>query len=128
MDVFTEFLTTYIIGVVLYPLFIAYWGVSAPIYIGIWLVLCSAIFYLLLRFRKKEITKIFVAVFVLPGTIICGAATVVPWPMAVLSAQSGSGCTPIWALLISLVMNFIVVYTGAYIVSKFKRWRQAKNA
>jgi predicted membrane protein len=128
MDVFIEFLLTYIIGIILYPLFIAVWGVSAPIYIGVWVFLCTAFLYLFLRYRKRGIVKIFVAVFVLPSTVICGAATVVPWPIAILSAQSNSGCTPIWALLTSLVMNFIVVYIGTYIVYRFKHWRQAKNA
>ena len=127
MEIYFEFLITYFVGVVIYPFFVIFWGVSAPIYIGVWFFISVLGIYLLLRYKKPELLKIFVAFFIMPGTIICGAATSVPWPMAALSEQSGSGCTPVWALLSSLVFNFALVHLGFYFIGKIKKMAARKK-
>lgn len=128
MEAYIEFLTMYLVGIVIYPFYLVYWFISTPLWLSVWLVVSAVVLVVLHKLGSLSWRKPFIAIWILPGTIICGAATVVPWPLAVSSFASGTGCTTSWALFSALVFNFIITYAVAYLWQTVKIKWAAKNA
>ena len=129
MEIFLEFLSVYWLGVAIYPFYLWFWFISTPIWLVAWLVIGLLLTATLVRFALKKWLKFFVAIWVLPGTVICGAGSVAPWPFALMSLlASEGGCTPAWALVTALLFNLFLVFASAIVLQRFKLNRQATNA
>lgn len=128
MELSVEFLIMHFTGVAIYPFYLAYWSFSSPLWMGIWLIIAVVILYLVNKNYSYVWRNLFIAIWIFPGTIICGSATVVPWPLAVLSFFSGTGCSPIWALISSFAFNIIVVHLVFQCWTIFRTKRSSKNA
>jgi len=71
------------------------------------------------RFGGRKLFLCWLVFWFMPGTIICGAATLVPWPMALVMAFAQDGCSTALSLGISLVFNAILVLGGAALLRLF---------
>lgn len=123
-----EFLLIYCFGLAIYPYFLLYWFSAVGVETLIYLVPTALGCVLLARYRQRLLLKLFIATILLPGTVICGSATVIPWPMALASYLSGSACTPLWALLTALVFNLALVFLFSSLISRIKRHRRRSQS
>jgi len=48
-----------------------------------WLAIAVLILFIAIKFDLRIFRKIFLAIWVMPGTIVCGSATIAPWPLTV---------------------------------------------
>ncbi|MCE2028695.1 hypothetical protein [Sessilibacter corallicola] len=128
MEYFFEFLTTYFLGFITYPFYLIYWGIIAPKNFVTWLIFCVIVISILQKYKLRKYLKLFLAVFVFPGTIICGSATVIPWPFSVYTAFSEGDCTPFWALFSSLILNVLIAQFFSRLYKYFNSMRRVKKA
>ena len=115
-----EVLAVYFLFLVVYP--VAF--VVVAIFNPLWSVPGVAITYLLHRYAKPTL-PIWVALWLMPGTVICGAAALIPLPVAALTAFRPGGCSSPATLVICALLNLALVYAfrAVYprIAGRFKR-------
>ena len=90
-------------------------ALNDPLGFVIWLVVAVLLVWVLLRKQKYVVLKLFASVWIMPGTIVCGAAGLAPWIMTTTWVFNDSGCANILSLSITLVFNLAIVFG----VSKF---------
>jgi hypothetical protein len=90
-----------------------------------WLVLGLAVLELLRRLRRGPYGKLWFALWFMPGTIICGAGTLYPWPFAAYQywAYRSTMCSTPVSLSICLALNLAIVFGGLHLI---RRWRETR--
>jgi hypothetical protein len=120
-----EVVCTYGFFLVFYPYVLFESAVETPgLFLG-WVVVGGVVFELLRRFAGAAPTKLWVALWFLPGTLICGAAAIAPWPAVALRALAGVPCGNILSLTLCLSLNVCLVFGVARIARRFWRRRAA---
>jgi hypothetical protein len=110
----------------LYPVASAIAVVLQPMSYVPWLIAALVGTVLFARLRIRSLWKIWVAVVVMPTTIICGSWELVPWPMGLLALGGEGECSTILSVLVCLLLNLIVVYAGAGVFGFFNRNRRRR--
>ncbi len=120
MESLLEFLFFYFQYLLITPVMYLYWVKVMPLYMALWFLIGLGTLIGLKYFKNTVFTKPFISIWFMPGTVICGAATTMPWPLTIFSYVSGNGCTPLFALSLSLLFNFLFVY-GVYAIYNYFR-------
>ena len=108
-----------------------YWAMYPITFIGEaivtpqWSVTGLVITLLLYRFARR-VLPIWTALWLMPGTIICGAAAVVPLPIAALAASKPGACSSPTALAVCALLNLLLVYAFRATYRHLRR-RHANN-
>ncbi len=98
------------VGLPLYPVALAVELAEDPLLIVGWLLCGLVVLELLRRFGGRHLRPVWFALWLMPGTIICGSGTFVPWPMATVAALRSSPCTTATSVLVCLGMNLTIVF------------------
>jgi hypothetical protein len=108
-----------------YPFITIYYAIGTPLRMFVWLALGVVVLELLRRFRRGPCAKLWFALWFMPGTIICGAGTLYPWPFAAYQywAYRSTMCSTPLSLLICLALNLAVVFGGLYFVRRRRETR-----
>lgn len=115
-----EILSVYFIGLILYPIAIGAYAIESGAYIlyGIWLILGYVFWWTFSKYTLQKYRVFPISVWFLPSTLICGAAAVIPWPVAVIWYLAGAqGCISIVSLATTFLLNMILA------LSVLKLWR-----
>ncbi len=75
-----------------------------------WLVVGAFALWALTRREGRRALLVWIAFWFMPGTVICGSATLVPWPLAFIMAFGESGCSSAIALGTTAALNFAIVF------------------
>ena len=120
MTSYFEVIGVYFLFLIIYP--VTFVGVA--IFYPLWSVPGVLVTYLLYRYVKPAL-PIWVALWLMPGTVICGAAAVIPLPVSALTALEPKGCSSPATLVICALLNLALVYgsRAVYprIAGRFKR-------
>ena len=116
-----EILLTYLTFTLPWPTAFLWWAFSEGPwhYVVIWIVVGLPVGYLL---KRRGLGKAFLAWIItwfMPSTIICGAATLVPWSFAFYNTVRGNDCSSWLSLGLSLALNATAVLTGSAIFNWF---------
>jgi len=121
VDSAIEILWIWLLSPLLYPMYMAEtWVDFYPWYSLIFAVALAA-YVLLKKIARPSWFKPVVVVLLMPGTIICGSFTAVPWPMALLFFFGEGNCATFLSLSICLSLNTLVVYGISSIWKRLKR-------
>ncbi len=86
-----------------------------------WILVGSIAGYFLFRLSNPVPFIALVAFWFMPSTIICGAATVMPWLSVVPYAFSVGNCAGAFSLAFSLFANITIVYIVRMLYLRFKQ-------
>ena len=101
--------------------------VGEAIFSPLWSVPGILVTFVLYRF-SKPLLPVWIALWLMPGTVICGAAAVIPLPVSALSALDPKGCTSPAALVVCALLNLSLVYAFRAIYLRFRRPRTNRAA
>jgi hypothetical protein len=104
-----EIVGTYVFFFILYPVAIAAWAYSDPLWSSIWFGSGVVVFVLLRRYLKWAV-PIWLAIWFMPGTVLCGAAMLLPWPVTIYGSSGPHSCGSALSLAVCLALNFAVVF------------------
>ena len=121
-----EVVGTYVLFLAVYPVAIAMYAVDTPGRFAGWFVVGLVTLYILLWWRPP-IAKLWIALWFMPATIICGAATVSPLPFAVWSLFIPVRCASVASIFVCFALNTAVVFVVAWLWSKSRRIRASHN-
>jgi len=115
-----DFIAAYFIFLPAYPLFLIgiFWG--APLKSLIWLIVIVVILRITTKLNLVLYRKIFISVWVMPGTIVCGSAAIVPWPLTVPGLFSKYGCANSLSISVTLIFNLILVFLCSALITKIR--------
>lgn len=108
------------IFVLAYPANIVVYGIEQPVQIIGWLAIGLVLLFALRRTHRR-LGEVWIALWFMPGAIICGAAALLPWPFAVWAHFGPGNCAPVLALLSAAIINGIVVFGVAV---AWRHWRR----
>lgn len=80
------------------------WG-----YFAGWILVGAAVAFPLSRLKRRFYMLAWITIWFMPGTIICGSAALVPWPMALYGSILGSECSTPLTVVLSLLFNALIV-------------------
>ena len=89
-----------------------------------WLIVAVLFIWILLRKQKYVVLKLFTSVWIMPGTIVCGAAGLAPWIMTTTWSLNDSGCANALSLSITLIFNLAIVFGVSKLYTSFKLRRR----
>jgi len=117
-----DFIAAYFLFLPMYPLavidnFSSDYGISF-----LWLAIAIIGLFLAYKFDLSLFRKIFIAVWVMPGTIVCGAAGIMPWPLALTWYGT---CAGLFSISVTLIFNFILIFSFSFLISKVMGKRNA---
>jgi hypothetical protein len=121
-----EVVGTYLLFLVTYPAAIVMYAVDAPREYAVWFVLGIVTLYLLARWRAP-VAKLWMALWFMPGTIICGAATLWPLPFTVWSLYVPVRCASVASVLVCLALNVALVFGVAWSWTRIRRTRASNR-
>jgi hypothetical protein len=114
--VYFVFLVTYPVSFIGTAIFYPMWSVPGVVVtLGLW------------RFSNR-LLPIWVALWLMPGTVICGAAAVIPLPVAAQSALQPGGCSSPATLVVCALLNLLLAYRFRAIYSRLRRQPLKKAA
>lgn len=124
----SETILTYFFYLPFYPLVVVFYSLEMGIlhYLIGWVALGSVIAYLVRRTIFNFLFPYFFVVWFMPGTIICGSATVVPWATTIPFMFNEGGCVSWFSLIFNLAANTAVVFIVRFLYLKY--WWAKKNA
>ncbi|MGD9584477.1 MAG: hypothetical protein AB7V26_12525 [Lysobacterales bacterium] len=135
MEDLVEILLTYLFMLLPWPsAFVQWvWESDAWAVLVVWLAIGLPATWLVNRFVGRRLRLLWIAVWFMPSTLICGSGTLVPWPMAfgsvieeaIDAAVDTGGCITVVSLLMTLTFNLIFVFGGA---AAFRWWLTRKLA
>ena len=107
---FYELIGAYLLAPVTYPLYaFYYWG--RELYVALpWLFIGVGGIFAVRQVAPFFLAP-FIAVWFLPGTIICGDAAAAPWILTVPYAFSEGKCATLLGLMIYLILNLVIAYS-----------------
>ena len=121
-----DFIATYFLFLPVYPLALIEQFSRGPMGLVAWFVVSILVAYLLVRFKQRTALKIFIAVWIMPGTIVCGAAAIAPWPLTIPYMFMVGGCTNFLSASITLVFNVILVFGFSFLKERIlKKYESA---
>jgi len=125
-----EVVTVYFAGLILYPVALGFYALEMEIYweLAAWGALGAAVVFLLRFFSKKVLALFFAAVWFMPGTVICGSATVLPWPATVYMLFNDGGCSSYFSVLFTLACNLLVFFFASKLINHVRHKRVRANA
>ena len=115
-----DFILAYFVFLPLYPVLIGTMFYDASFDIFLWIAIAIGIVYLLSKMKLYILRKFFIAIWIMPGTIVCGAGTIVPWPFTISYLYSNGGCVTLLSFTSTLGFNLIIVFGLAWVYSKWK--------
>jgi hypothetical protein len=121
-----EVVGTYVLFLAMYPIAIATYAAEAPGQFVGWFAIGLAAVLLLRRWCPLAV-KLWIALWFMPGTIICGAATLLPLPFAVWAAFNPGRCATVASLLECLALNNVFVFGITSLFRKLRRMRATHN-
>lgn len=114
----SEILQTYLFFLLPWPGAFVSWaiydgGLSA---LALWLGVGPPVAYVLHRFARNFVFLSWLIVWFMPGTIICGSATLWPWAFALVAAFGEGGCSTPLSLFVTLAINaaIVIALSAAY--------------
>jgi hypothetical protein len=117
-----DFIAAYFLFLPVYPLALLEHFNRAPLGSIVWLIITISVIFLLRRFKQATLLKVFIVIWVMPGTIVCGAAAIAPWPLTIPFIFIGGGCANSLSLSGTLAFNTVLVFGFSYIrAKKFSR-------
>lgn len=119
-----DFIAAYFLFLPVYPLAVIENFSRGPLASIVWLAIAILAIFLSIKFEWIAFKKTFIAIWVMPGTIVCGAATIAPWPLTVPYMFSEGDCVTIVSTLATLIFNFLLVFGSLMLINKFRN----KNA
>ena len=108
-----------------YPLAIAQYAESQPLEVCVWIVVSIVGVIALRRALGGRWLKPFIAVWIMPALLVCGAAGVWPWPYSIFAIFGVGHCATPGSSAICLGLNLTLVYG---IAALWRKWRQRKKA
>ena len=116
-----DFIAAYFLFLPLYPLAIIDNFSRGWLESTIWLGISILVMFVSIKYDFTLFKKIFISIWLMPGTVVCGAATIAPWPLTVPYMFYEGGCATIISTLVSLLFNFIIVFICFKLINKFIR-------
>ena len=113
---------TYFLFLAIYPVAIAMYAVDMPYQFAAWLLMGIIGVWILWRFAATALYKGWIALWLMPATIICGAATLLPLPFAVWMLFGPGRCATVGSILLCFALNVMIVFGAAAL------WRKARSA
>ena len=116
-----DFIAAYFLFLPIYPLavienFSRGWELSV-----IWIAVAIVVIFVSTKFNYRLFRKIFISIWLMPGTIVCGAAAIAPWPLTVPYMFYDGGCATIISALVTLLFNFLIVFGCIKLINKLKK-------
>jgi hypothetical protein len=108
-----------------YPLTLWEWAHNEPWKAGAWIIIGVGGIVVFRRISGARFLKPFIAVWFMPGVLICGAAGLWPWPVTLEDTFGPAICSNVLSAGICLGLNFLVVFGVIAVWRKFRRWRSA---
>ena len=127
MEDFSEFLWLYFSLLLPWPsVFVAYVAeMEIWSYLVGWVFIGVLVVFALKRAKRRAYLLAWIAIWFMPGAIICGSATLVPWPMTLYGSITGSECSTPLSVLLSLFFNSLLVGAGWALVRHVAKRVQA---
>ncbi|MCX7553288.1 hypothetical protein OS175_05315 [Marinicella sp. S1101] len=118
-----EVLLTYIYFMFPYPTGYFFYATEMGFieYAIAWMLVGLSIAYGLHRWAPRLFFKLWIVVWFMPGTLICGSATLIPWITSLFWLGNESYCVTLLSTITCLALNLLVVFTLA---SVFRKLRQ----
>ena len=118
-----ETVITYFYFLPFYPLVVFGYALESELFLQliIWFVLGCFVGHYLRSFGKSYLFLAWLVIWFMPGTIICGSATMVPWFTTIWVALSTGGCSNLFSLSFSLAVNSIIVFGVRFIYVWYKQ-------
>jgi len=101
-----------------YPWAFASVATDQPLWLSAWLIV--GVIALVLARRSRIVTIGCLALWFLPGTVICGSAMLVPLPYAVAAALGPGKCAGPASLAICIVLNAAIVVGLAWLLQRMR--------
>ncbi len=120
-DEVVEIIGVYAIWSFAYPLSLLVFVFKEPLWFLAWLLVGVPLF-LILRARARVLVPAWLAVWFMPGTLMCGAVAVAPWPTTVyvmFAAEPPHGCSSGLSNGICLILNLVIAYS---VYPRLHRW------
>jgi hypothetical protein len=122
-----EVVGTYVLLLAIYPVAIAVYALDDPGRFAVWFALGLVPLYLLAWWRPP-VAKLWTALWFMPATIICGAATLVPLPFVVWSLFFPVRCASFASVLVCLALNVALVFGVAWSWTRIRRRRMGSES
>lgn len=122
-----EFIITYFLFLPFYPLAWIESFNRSFVLTTVWLLVSVVTIFFTGKLGFKKFRKIFIAVWVMPGTIVCGAATIAPWPLTLFYVSGKGSCTTVISALVTLLLNFILVFGFSRLIMKLRYNKSHQN-
>jgi hypothetical protein len=122
-----EVLGSIALFIVAYPANIVVYGLDQPTLILSWFAIGAVVLFLLVWRKQQLLRAIWVALWFMPGAIVCGAAALLPWPPALWAHFGPGNCASVQSLLIAFVLNVAVVFGIVGLLRWLQRRRQSHN-
>lgn len=118
-----ETVLTYLYFLPFYPIVVIGYALESGIFLHflIWLVVGCFIGHCLRQIGKNYLFLTWLIIWFMPGTIICGSATMVPWFATILVTFNPGGCASLFSVGFSLVANTLIIFGLQYIYVWYKR-------
>lgn len=117
-----DVVVTYVLFLATYPVAIALYALDDPGKFAVWFVLGLMTLSLLVSW-SPPIAKLWAALWLMPGTIICGAATLLPLPFAVWSLFAPVRCASVGSVLVCSALNAALVFGVGWSWTRIRRRR-----
>jgi hypothetical protein len=92
------------------------WMVAA-----IWRGSYILVIFVAITYAYRLCRKILISLWLMPGTIVCGAATIAPWPFTILYMFYEGGCVTVISTLVTLLFNFLIVFACFKLIDIFMK-------
>ena len=117
-----EILWVYLVYAFPWPGMFVAWAVSDEglSFLALWLAIGFPVAYILQRCAWRAAFLGWVIIWFMPGTIICGDATLWPWAFTLFAAFQEGGCSTPLSLCITLAGNVLFVLTVNAVVRRFQ--------
>lgn len=120
-----EILTSYFFLLLPWPSAFVLWcrEMDAWVLLVAWLVVGAFVVWRVARRKSRRALFAWIAFWFMPGTVICGSATLVPWPLALIMAFGESGCSSALSLGTTAALNFAIVFGATTLMRRCGRRR-----
>jgi hypothetical protein len=86
-----------------------------------WMLIGLSIAYGLYRWAPRLLFKLWIVVWFMPGTLICGSATLIPWVSLLFWLGNEGHCVTLSSTITCLALNFFVVFTVAAVLRSVRQ-------